>query len=406
MKKIQDIFSSIVNKVENNSTPFKRYIFLFFAILLIRLSLEFFSSNRLFTFYDIIHIGLWFIFIVTSFLLQLHLFSGESIIKISKLVITFFTIALSAPIIDLIISGGKGAKMNYLSINSVNDIVWSYFTIGGSSITRGATMGIRIEIIILVIVCFNYVYTKQKSVIKGIVAAFSIYTVLFLSGIMPFILGIIVNYFKLQYQANDQSTILFLLVLDVFLFFLIILRYSVLKIKTIFKKTPIYSIIMGVICFFLGIFLARKNYPNNWSLNPTALFWFPILVALLFCFCIYTSVLQIKKNDNEFSQHYYLENGLLLLMLVLGVSISTFTLFSVALLWGVLFMLNEKPLLLCDFSILNNLGFALTQLCASLIGFTTFGGPMISFPIKWIVIIILSGFSMSLARNKFKWSII
>lgn len=406
MKKIQDIFSSIVNKVENNSTPFKRYIFLFFAILLTRLSLEFFSSNRLFTFYDVIHIGLWFIFIVTSFLLQLHLFSGESIIKISKLVITFFTIALSAPIIDLIISGGKGAKMNYLSINSFNDIAWSYFTIGGSSITRGATMGIRIEIVILVLVCFNYVYTKQKSIIKAIVAAFSIYTVLFLSGIMPFILGMIINYFKLQYQTNDQSTILFLLVLNVFLFFLITLRYSILKIKIIFKKIPILSVFIGVICFFLGIFLARKNYPNNWSVNPTTLFWFPLLFALVFCFSMYAGVLQIKKNNRDFSPHYYLENGLLLLILILGVSISTFTLFSVSLLWGVLFMLNEKPLQLCDFPILNNLCYALIHLCASLIGFITFGAPMIGFPMEWILIIVLSTYSMSLVRNYFKWNVL
>ena len=179
LKKIQALFVRTVNQVENQPVPFVRYYYLFAAILAVRLALEFFSSRRLFTMDDILHIGLWFIFIVLAFLIQLHLFSGEKIVKVARLVIVFFSIALTAPVIDLIITGGVGAKMNYLSLHSWKDVAWSYFTIGGSSLSRGATPGIRIEIALLVIASFNYVRTKKNSTAKGIIAALSIYTILF-----------------------------------------------------------------------------------------------------------------------------------------------------------------------------------------------------------------------------------
>jgi hypothetical protein len=279
LQKLQALFEKIATQVENNSTPFARYIQLFFAILVVRLTLEFFSGNRLFTLADILHIGLWFTFIVLAFLLQLHLFSGEKILKIAKLAITFFTIALSAPIIDLLIYGGQGVKMNYLSLNSWSAVGWSYITIGGSSLSRGATPGIRIEIILLLIACFNYVRTKRKSVIAGITAAFSIYTVLFLSGAIPVILGFIVKVFHLQYEADDQSTVLLLLSLDMLLLMIAFARYSPGKVFIIVKSAPRVAVTSAIVYAGTGAWLAMTHYPDNWKLTPTTLFWFPLLAG-------------------------------------------------------------------------------------------------------------------------------
>jgi hypothetical protein len=145
MKKFKQIFQLIVDKIEGVDLPIHRYLFLFIAILSVRLCLEFFSNQRLFKAEDVLHISLWFIFIVEAFMLQLHLFSKEKVDKIIRLVVCCFSIALTAPIIDLIVSQGKMSKMNYLAINSGSDLLWSYITIGGASLSRGATLGIRIE---------------------------------------------------------------------------------------------------------------------------------------------------------------------------------------------------------------------------------------------------------------------
>ncbi len=388
MNKLQNIFVSIVNKVENNDTPFRRYIFLFFAILVLRLALEFFSSGRLFTFFDIIHIGLWFVFIVLAFLLQIHLFSGEDLIKVAKLVITCFTIALTAPIIDIIVSWGQGAKMNYLSINSWQDILWSYLSIGGSSLTRGATLGIRIEIILLVIACFNYVYIKRKSLLRSLIAATSIYSILFLSGAIPYFLGKIVNQFQLQYGPDDQSTLLLLLNLDLILLFVFIWRKSGKRIRQLLKCAPWGSIINVTPLFLAGFILAVHNYPDNWTIYPTTLLLFTLLIALFFFFIVLFS---IKTNKTE-TTNYYWENGILFLLILVSSMISTRTFFSTALIWGLLFLLYEPPLELVKISFLNNLLKAMAGLSIAFLGFTTFGAPMIGFPSKWILSVLVIGF--------------
>lgn len=396
MKKAQDIFISIVNKVENNSTPLRRYIFLFFAILSLRLALEFFSSHRLFTFFDIIHIGLWFVFIVSAFLVQLHLFSAEQILKTIKLVITFFTIALTAPIIDLLVSQGGGAKMNYLSINSIHDVVWSYFTIGGSSLTRGATIGIRIEIVLLVLACFNYVYTKRKSVSKAFLAAIGIYTVLFLSGTIPYLLSNLIRRLKLQYQSDDQSTLLLLLILDLILIFYIVFKVSPIRIREIFRSVPILGSLLGVLSFIIGAQLALENYVGNWNLNPTTLFWFPLFVFLCICFMGYTGLHQLKKKATGFIQtNNYWENGLLLIMLVIGALISSRTFFAITLIWGLLFMLNEAPLYLERIPVLRNVLYGMVYTAISILGFSTFGGPMVGFPHASLFAILFIGSLLS-----------
>ena len=400
MKKIQNIFVETVNKIENNNAPFKRYIFLFFAILTLRLALEFFSSNRLFTFFDVMHIGLWFVFIVSAFLFQLLLYSGEDTIKVAKLVITCFTIALTAPIIDLIVSGGHGAKMNYLSINSFQDILWSYISIGGSSLTRGATIGIRIEIVLLVIACFNYVYTKQKSIVKGIVAAFSIYTILFLSGAIPFILGLIVNKFELHYQEDDRSTLLFLLTADLLFLFLIVAKRSGSKILVLLKQAPWSVFMVAVLFLILGAKKALNNYPDNWALDPTTLFWFPLIAALCFCFMLYISLIQKKAFETNSENNFYIENTLLLLLLLINALISAKTFFATALLWGLLFMLYEKPLRLIKIALLRNVLIAMLLVVIALFGFSTFGAPMVGFPKTIILLILSSGFIASLMLEK------
>jgi len=402
LKKVQALFVRTVDHVEEQATPFSRYCYLFAAILSVRLALEFFSSHRLFTLDDILHIGLWFTFIVLAFLLQLHLFSGEKIIKVAKLVIVFFSIALTAPIIDLLLTGGIGAKMNYLSLHSWKDIAWSYVTIGGSSLSRGATPGIRIEIALLVIASFNYVRTKKNSIIKGVIAATCIYTILFLSGAIPFLLGYLVNTFQLQYQHNDQSTVLLLLVLDVFLFCFALFRYSPVFIYKILKAGPWPAVAAAILLVITGAYLALKNYPGNWLLTPTTLFWFPLLLACCIFFIAYAGVQKLETGTNNKAAYAQAKNGLVLLLLIVTVMLSEKIFFSAALLWGLLFILNEAPLALKKIPVLRNVVAALVLLAAAFAGFCIFNAPMIGFPPVWILTIAVSGFAASFVMTLLK----
>ncbi|MBK7434289.1 MAG: hypothetical protein IPI66_10540 [Chitinophagaceae bacterium] len=398
-KKIQAFFEKTVARVEGNNTAFSRYFYLFAAILSIRLALEFFSSRRLFTTDDVLHIGLWFIFIVLAFIIQLHLFSGEKILRVAKLAIVFFSIALTAPIIDLILTGGIGAKMNYLSLHSWKDILWSYLTIGGSSFSRGATMGIRIEIALLVLASFNYIRTKRNSIVWGLAGALCIYTVLFLSGAIPLLLGYLVSAFHLQYQHNDQSTVLLLLTLDVWLLFIAGIRYAPGTVKKWMQSISPGTVLTGILFTFTGMILALKNYPGNWDLTPTTLFWLPLFLALAVCLSAYTGI-QKTIQVNPGAGHRA-GNGLVLLMLLISCLMSGKIAFSLALLWALLFLLREEPLYLNRVPLLNSLMKAMVMLAASILGYVSFNAPMIGFPVKWIQGILFCGTLIGVSKEIF-----
>ena len=403
-KKLQTLFERISSQVENNPTPFVRYVLLFFAILSLRLTLEFFSSQRLFTLGDVLHIGLWFIFIVLAFLLQLHFFSGENIIRISKLVITFFSIALTAPILDLLIFQGKGSKMNYLSLHNWEQVVYSYFTIGGASFSRGATPGIRVEIILLLIACWNYIYIKRKNIVRSMLSVWSIYTVLFISGAVPALLGILVNTFHLQYQHDDQSTLLLLLTVNLFLLLIAFQRYSPQRFLQLWKAVPWAAMCVALLYGGVGTYLALYLYTENWKLTPTTLFWFPLLFGLFLCFAALRGVQNWRDSTLTVEKHHLITNTILLLILIIGLAISPKTFFIAILAWGLLFFLNESPLYFRNIPVLRNILEGMLLLAAALLGFVTFGAPMIGFPAFWLFSLLAVAILLSVLTERSRFA--
>lgn len=391
LRKIQSLFERVVFLIEEHPTPVRRYFGLFFALLAVRLCLEFFSSHRLFTLADVMHIGLWFVFIVMAFLIQLHLFSGVPIAKATKLVVVGFSIALTAPIIDLILTGGIGAKMNYLSIHSWQDAVFSYFTVGGASLSRGATLGIRIEIVLLVIASFNYVRTKRKSIGWGLLAGWSIYTVLFLSGTVPFILGFIVDTWQLTYQPNDQSTLLLLLSLDLGLLGIALVRHSPKKAWQLLRNTAWGSLLIGFFMFLFGAGLSYHAYPDNWNLDPTTLFWFPLLACLFVLLALFSGWQRMnireKKNPDATNR---VRNFLLLAALLVGLAMGESLVFGIGVILGLQILLYEPPLNLHRAPLLRNLMGSMLLCGAALLGFVAFGGPMVGFPHSTLLVLVIA----------------
>lgn len=397
LKKLQNLFLRVIAQIEGNPTPLKQYFLLFAAILALRLTLEFFSSHRLFRLDDIIHIGLWFVFIVLAFLLQLQFFSGEKMQRIVKLVVVSFTIALTAPIIDLLISGGQGAKMNYLSVNSWADFWWNYFTAGGTSITRGATLGIRIEIALLVIAAFNYIKVKSGSIFRAIVGSISIYTVLVLSGIVPMAMNYIGNLLELSYGENDRSTILLLLSIDLSLLFIAFYRHSPSRMRELLKEIPWMGIGLGSIPFLVGIGLAQSIYPANWSLNPTSLLHFGLLPCLVISLASLAGIqLRTTRMTAGRDSDLSIKRGLFLLIALIAFAISEYVFFMAMLAWGLLFLTYESPLKLIKFPLLRNLMLGMGFCAFALLGFVAFGGPMVGFPKTWLFSFLFLGMALSL----------
>ncbi len=399
MKKLQQLFTQVVDRIENYDLPLKRYILLFLAILGVRLSLEFFSNQRLFRSEDTLHIALWFTFIVLAFMLQLHLFSKVEVRKIMKLVVCCFSIALTAPMIDMIVSQGAHVKMNYLSINSFSDILFSYLTIGGASLSRGATLGIRIEIVLLVLASLNYLWLKTGSITRTFLGTWCIYTVLFLSGTIPFFLGKLNNAMNLTYQPDDQSSISLLLLIDVVLLLLLIFRLKKHTLSIRFSIVSSFAVIGYISALLTGIFLARQEYPENWTLNPTTLYYFPLLLLILVLFLVYEN---IYRTEEQTAENFNFSNGILAMTVCSAVCISFHALFASFIIWGSLFVTLEKPLRFGKVPYIGSLFKAITVTGYLLLGFMTFGAPMIGIPTKVILLILTCSFSMFLCLEILK----
>lgn len=376
LNRFQSFFGNTAEKIAENPAPLTHFIGLFGAILAVRLTLEFYSNHKLFTHWDVLHIGLWFVFIVLAFLLQLHLFSGQPIAKISRLVITCFSISLSAPLIDLLVNRGMPAKMNYLFINDWKGVLWSYITIGGTSLTRGATLGIRVEIALLVIACFNYVQMKRKSWLWGIVAAWSVYTVLFMSGAIPFILQRINAFLGLVHTQDDQSTLLLLLTLDAALLAFILGRFmSASTLRALIPTPPLLFLQLSL--FSVGASLGLDLYPHNWQLNPTTLWHFPILLFLHFGLWLYLG--------KSVAIPILLRKGLFIVLIPLAWAVSFHLLFVLCLIWALDLLKQTRTLPVSDMPPLEVLTESMLWLSFCMMGFLWAGGPMVGFPTDYLL---------------------
>ena len=138
--------------------------------------------------------------------------------------------------------------------------------------------------------------------------------------------------------------------------------------------------------------MALKNYPGNWQLTPTTLFWFPLLLMLSVCFAAYAGLYNEASKENKDQQPVKIMNGLLLIILVISCMIGHKTFFTVLLAWAILFLLNDPALELKRIAVLRNLLHSLFSLAAAFTGFCTFGAPMIGFPATWLFVLLTGVF--------------
>jgi hypothetical protein len=205
--------------------------------------------------------------------------------------------------------------------------------------------------------------------------------VLFASGAVPQLLGGIVHRFGLAYGHDDRSTLLLLLTLDLGLIAIAVWRYNGRLVRQLLAGIPWGAAALACMQFLAGAQLARAAYPGNWQWDPTTLFWPPLLLGLGMGMGLLASAQRLQARGMlDPAQATRVRNALLGWCMAIGIAVSSKVAFVVAVLWGILFLLNEPPLNLRRAPVLRNLLEALAVVAAGLIGFVTCGGPMIGYP--------------------------
>ena len=124
--------------------------------------------------------------------------------KVLPQVILFvMTLTFIPPIIDWIMSGGKGMRMAYL-FQSPYEMVKSFFTFFGSFTPAGITLGIRMELALLIIGVGLLVFIVRKSRKMALISAISLYIVAFVAVSIPGIISAVSGIFGSHYSGVDQ----------------------------------------------------------------------------------------------------------------------------------------------------------------------------------------------------------
>jgi len=186
-----------INILENSQISFQGFMITLFCIIFLRNFLEAFSDIDNFltpvsSIANFIHYPMFYICLLLALTIILFCLTREKIIRITKVILFFFPLVLLAPILDLLLSGGKGYNMSYL-FGDLPVLFHKFITLSWSYTGRGMTPGIQIELIIVFFLVGCYLFLKTGKVISIIVGFIVLYIVLFTLGSMPSIITFIWN---------------------------------------------------------------------------------------------------------------------------------------------------------------------------------------------------------------------
>lgn len=116
MKIIKHYIDNLIHFLENGKYSFQQAIWTFFFAITLRNFIELFSDLTPQTPAIYFHYYMSYLTIALGFILLFYWCTKVPIIKISKLVSSFFLVIISAPLVDLFLSGGKGFDMSYFML--------------------------------------------------------------------------------------------------------------------------------------------------------------------------------------------------------------------------------------------------------------------------------------------------
>jgi 4-hydroxybenzoate polyprenyltransferase len=183
-----NLIRKIINETENEVFTITSWFYAFIGILFIRFLLESISTVVQpgilpFGMSGLIHIGLFFLTIILGTAVIVGFFTKEYK-NLLKTIVFVLPVIWIAPIIDIVLSKGGGFLMTYIR-DTNSKIIWNFLTFFGTDFTNGATIGIRVEILIIMVGVALYVYIKKSSFLKSFLAALFTYIFGFTIASLP-----------------------------------------------------------------------------------------------------------------------------------------------------------------------------------------------------------------------------
>jgi len=182
----------------NTPITLSQWIMAISGILMIRFFLESLSSPSISGIIatdapTMVHYYLFFITVSMAMMLVLQFVLPDWKKAIPLMTLYSMLLIYSAPIIDWIVSGGKGFVQGYLYVGP-NELIHSFFTFFGPYHSPGITIGIHIELAMMFLGIGAFVYVVRKNIWWSLVSVVLMYLVAYISVIVPIVIGMIGSY--------------------------------------------------------------------------------------------------------------------------------------------------------------------------------------------------------------------
>jgi len=288
-----------------------------------------------------IHFPLFYCCTFLSITLILSLFSPkirtegkQEYKKVVSTVANMFYIIIIPPIIDFIISKGRGYELSYL-LEGGNILVLLSLPFNPLFPLSGVSVGMKLEIIITLILVFIWVFIKRKNIFLSLFASYSIYLFLLFIAALPLLIANLfgqdfasfysrggILFFDTQKFAAVMFILFFILITSVLLLFfnanfknffrphplqviliLVALAGFLLGLKKFLSIKPdlfLPSDYLAIIVFIISIFLVSQIYKNGIYQWATGLGLFSSLIISYYTFlallCM-AIILRLKKKS-------------------------------------------------------------------------------------------------------------
>lgn len=394
--RVFNLIKKTANALENSTWPMAYVCLTFFFAISIRNFIESYSDNGRIAFEPYFHFYVAYLALALSFVLLFYFATKIAVPKLIRLIFPCFIILPSAPLLDLLLSYGKGFDMNYMMPGLHDDLLRRFFTFFGPLQPMAVTPCIRIEIALILLVSFFYFFTKSGHFLKSFLWTIIMYALFFLYGAFPFLFKILNAVTGISFWANEITLIYSFLTISLFLGVLLTYLANPDVFKSLMDDVCWYRVAHYELMIVLGIIVAHSYVPL--PITPRFIFWCIFAPASLF-FAGMVSLISNNLADVDIDRisnknrvlpaakvklEFYrgLQMPFAVLAVFFAAIISFQVLFLIILFMAGYFLYSMPPLRLKRIPFFSKICISLNSLLMVMLGFVLLKGTLHDFPIS------------------------
>ncbi|MBL0225365.1 MAG: UbiA family prenyltransferase [Geobacteraceae bacterium] len=393
-----DNLKQVIGYMENLNIPFIYFVLTFVAAITLRNFMEIMVAQnvvRIF-WYTPVHYSLFYISLLFNITLILRALSGERVERILKVVMACFLVTATVPLTDLLFQliWSYDIKYLYMVPEKTKNIWHNYFLFFGSH--KGATPGMRIEILAAMTGAALYVYTKTDSKLRGFVTAVLIYSLIFwLYGAIIFLILGLERLAGLPYDTSYKMMIHVFLFMSFHSLLLVAYYYNPQYFKAILKDFRLTRILHYELMVLFGMVIGYSGTGATVLRLSNFIELYFIAVSVM-CACVFSAItnnladVSIDRITNperpsvteSIPQQSYERIGYILLAISMTCSLAVdyLTMFLIACFIGNYFLYSMPPLRLKRVPVFSKGLIALNCLIVMLVGYNFVGKQIPLFP--------------------------